>query len=219
MLPFCSNGGCGVDVAFGVAVPDAVAVGVAPAWSEVSSDPLPLTTKITIATTAIAAAMPRKLRRWFLLMACQARESIRIDQRREPDGSPHRERALGTLGSGAFEGAYSFQSRFGEGENGTNPEELIGAAHAGCFTMALSLLLGQGGNEPESLRTQARVTLRNLEDTGPTITKITLTTTGRVPGIDQDAFQKAAEAAKETCVVSRALAGVEEIVLEATLDG
>ena len=122
------------------------------------------------------------------------------------------------LGSGAFEGAYSFQSRFGEGDNGTNPEELIAAAHAGCFTMALSLVLGQGGNEPESLRTQARVTLRNLEDTGPTITKITLQTTGRVPGIDQDAFQKAAELAKESCVVSRALAGVDEIALEATLE-
>jgi osmotically inducible protein OsmC len=84
--------------------------------------------------------------------------------------------------------------------------------------MALSLVLGQDGNEPESLRTQARVTLRNLEDTGPTITKISLSTTGRVPGIDQEAFQKAAETAKESCVISRALAGVEEITLEATLE-
>jgi osmotically inducible protein OsmC len=121
------------------------------------------------------------------------------------------------LGSGAFDGAYSFQSRFGEGENGTNPEELIAAAHAGCFTMALSLVLGEGGNDPESLQTNARVSLRNLPDTGPTITKVALTTTGRVPGIDQAAFEKAAETAKRTCVVSRALAGVEEMTVEAKL--
>ena len=123
-----------------------------------------------------------------------------------------------SLGSGAFEGGCSFQSRFGEGENGTNPEELIAAAHAGCFTMALSLILGEAGNTPESLQTQARVTLRNLEDTGPTITKIALTTRGRVPGIDDDAFKQAADKAKETCVVSRALAGVDELSVEASLE-
>ena len=134
------------------------------------------------------------------------------------EGSINEGRGQMSLGSGAFEGNYSFQSRFGEGENGTNPEELIAAAHAGCFTMALSLVLGQGGNEPESLRTQAKVTLRNLEDTGPTITKIALTTRGRVPGIDAEAFEKAATAAKDSCVVSRALAGVEEITLDASLD-
>jgi lipoyl-dependent peroxiredoxin len=124
-----------------------------------------------------------------------------------------------SLGSGAFEGAYSFKSRFEEGENGTNPEELVAAAHAGCFTMAMSLILGEGGNAPESIDTQARVSLRNLPDTGPTITKITLTTRGRVPGIDQAAFERAAAMAKETCVISRALAGVGEITLEATLEG
>ncbi len=134
------------------------------------------------------------------------------------EGSINEGRGQMSLGSGAFEGNYSFQSRFGEGENGTNPEELIAAAHAGCFTMALSLVLGEGGNEPESLQTQAKVSLRNLEDTGPTITKIALTTRGRVPGIDQEAFEKAATTAKETCVVSRALAGVEEITLDATLE-
>jgi osmotically inducible protein OsmC len=134
------------------------------------------------------------------------------------EGSINEGRGQMSLGSGAFEGNYSFQSRFGEGENGTNPEELIAAAHAGCFTMALSLVLGEGGNEPESLQTQAKVSLRNLEDTGPTITKIALTTRGRVPGIEQEAFEKAATTAKETCVVSRALAGVEEITLEATLE-
>jgi len=123
-----------------------------------------------------------------------------------------------SLGSGAFEGAYSFQSRFGDQDAGTNPEELIAAAHAGCFTMALTLVLGQGGHDPESLNTQARVSLRNLEDTGPTITKVTLQTTGRVPGITQEEFQKAAETAKDTCVVSRALAGVPEFALEANLE-
>ena len=134
------------------------------------------------------------------------------------EGSINEGRGQMALGSGAFEGAYSFQSRFGEGENGTNPEELIAAAHAGCFTMALSLILGQGGNEPESLQTQAKVTLRNLEDTGPTITKIALSTRGRVPGIDEDAFRQAADQAKESCVVSRALAGVDEMTVEATLE-
>ena len=121
------------------------------------------------------------------------------------------------MGSGAYEGPYSFQSRFEEGD-GTNPEELIAAAHAGCFSMALSLVLGSGGNEPESIQTQAKVTLRNLEDTGPTITKIALTTRARVPGLDDEAFQKAATAAKDSCVVARALAGVEEITLDASLD-
>jgi lipoyl-dependent peroxiredoxin len=122
-----------------------------------------------------------------------------------------------SLGSGAFEGAYSFQSRFGEGETGTNPEELIAAAHAGCFTMALALVLEQGGNAPDSLQTQARASLRNIEGV-PTITKMTLTTRGKVPGIDDAAFREAAEKAKDTCVVSRALAGVDEFALEATLE-
>jgi osmotically inducible protein OsmC len=121
------------------------------------------------------------------------------------------------LGSGAFSGQYSFDSRFGEGENGTNPEELIAAAHAGCFTMALSLALGEGGNEPESLETSAKVGLRNVDGL-PTITKVDLAVTGRVPGIDAEAFEKAAQAAKEGCVVSRALAGVPEINVTATLE-
>jgi osmotically inducible protein OsmC len=123
-----------------------------------------------------------------------------------------------SLGSGAFEGNYSFQSRFEEGENGTNPEELIAAAHAGCFSMALSLALTESGHEPESIQTQAKVSMRNL-DAGPTITKIALTTRARVPGLDEQAFQEAANAAKEGCVVSRALAGVEEMTLDATLEG
>jgi lipoyl-dependent peroxiredoxin len=134
------------------------------------------------------------------------------------EGSTQDGRGEMSLGSGAFQGAYSFDSRFGEAESGTNPEELMAAAHAGCFTMALSLILTQAGKVPDSLQTSARVSLRNLEDTGPTITKITLKTTGKVPGIDQDAFQKAAEQAKESCLVSRALAGVKEMPLEATLE-
>jgi osmotically inducible protein OsmC len=119
------------------------------------------------------------------------------------------------LGSGAYEGEYSFKTRF-EGTGGTNPEELIAAAHAGCFTMMLSGVLGNGGHEPESLETDARVSLRQTDE-GPSITKITLQTRGRVPGIDAAAFQQAAEEAKDTCLISRALAAVPEIVLEAEL--
>jgi len=133
------------------------------------------------------------------------------------EGSVREGRGQMSVGSGAFEGAYSFTSRFDEGENGTNPEELVAAAHAGCFSMALSLVLGEGGNEPESIQTQAKVSLRNL-DAGPTITKVALTTRARVPGLEDAAFQKAAEAAKENRVISRALAGVEEITLEASLE-
>jgi lipoyl-dependent peroxiredoxin len=122
-----------------------------------------------------------------------------------------------SLGSGAFEGNYSFQSRFGEGDTGTNPEELLAAAHAGCFTMALSLALGDGGNVPESIETQAKVSMRQIDGL-PTITKVALTTRARVSGMDDDAFQKVANAAKEGCIVSRALAGVEEITLDAALE-
>jgi osmotically inducible protein OsmC len=134
------------------------------------------------------------------------------------EGSVQEGRGRMSVGSGAFEGDYSFTSRFEEGENGTNPEELIAAAHAGCFSMALSLALGEGGHEPESIQTEAKVSMRNLDGT-PTITKIALSTRARVPGIDEDTFQKTANAAKEGCIVSRALAGVEEITLEATLEG
>jgi lipoyl-dependent peroxiredoxin len=133
------------------------------------------------------------------------------------EGSIQEGRGQMSLGSGAFEGNYSFKSRFEEGDNGTNPEELIAAAHAGCFSMALSLVLGEGGNEPESIQTQAKVSLRNV-DGNPTITKVALTTRARVPGLDDEGFQKAANAAKEGCVVSRALGGVEEITLDAALE-
>ena len=96
------------------------------------------------------------------------------------EGSLQDGRGQMSLGSGAFEGAYSFKSRFGDEDTGTNPEELVAAAHAGCFTMALSLVLTEAGSPPESLQTQAKVTLRNV-DGAPTITKIALTTRGRVP--------------------------------------
>jgi lipoyl-dependent peroxiredoxin len=133
------------------------------------------------------------------------------------EGSVQEGRGQMSLGSGAFEGNYSFKSRFEEGENGTNPEELIAAAHAGCFSMALSLVLGEGGNEPESIQTQAKVSLRNV-DGNPTITRVALTTRARVPGLDDEAFKKAANAAKDGCVVSRALGGVDEITLDAALE-
>ena len=118
------------------------------------------------------------------------------------------------LGSGAFEGAYSFASRFEEG-TGTNPEELIGAAHAGCFSMALSAALGGAGHDPESIETSALVHLEKT-DGGQAITRIELTTNATVPGIADDEFQKIAAEAKAGCPVSKALAGVE-ISLDASL--
>jgi osmotically inducible protein OsmC len=120
------------------------------------------------------------------------------------------------LGSGAFEGPYSFQSRFEDG-SGTNPEELIGAAHAGCFSMALSLVLTQAGNPPESIETGATVHLVK-DGEGFTINKIDLVTRARVPGVDAAAFQQAAEGAKANCPVSKALTG-PEITLDARLEG
>jgi lipoyl-dependent peroxiredoxin len=121
------------------------------------------------------------------------------------------------MASGAYEGPYSFQSRFEEGE-GTNPEELIAAAHAGCFSMALSLGLGQAGHEPESIETEATVAIDKVGD-GFAITHILLRTRATVPGIDPDEFQRQAEAAKDGCPVSQALGGVESVELEAELLG
>ncbi len=119
------------------------------------------------------------------------------------------------FGGGAFDGAYSFQSRFEEGE-GTNPEELIGAAHAGCFSMALAGELGRAGYEPTRVSTEARVSLVK-GDAGFSINRIQLVTEAEVPGISEEEFREKAEAAKAGCPVSRALAGGPEIVLEATL--
>lgn len=117
------------------------------------------------------------------------------------------------LGSGAFEGRYSFGSRFEEG-SGTNPEELIGAAHAACFSMAFASALEKAGYPPRRVTTTARVDLE-MKD-GPRISTITLDTEAEVPGIDAAEFQKQAEGAKQNCPVSRALAGVD-IRLEARL--
>jgi osmotically inducible protein OsmC len=121
------------------------------------------------------------------------------------------------VGDGVFEGSYSFSSRFEDGE-GTNPEELIAAAHASCFAMALSSALEKGGHPADSVKAEAGVQLRFV-DGAPTIAQIDLDVVGEVPGIDQDAFQATAEEAKAACPVSRALAGVPEINLTARLAG
>jgi len=120
------------------------------------------------------------------------------------------------LGSGAYEGKYSFGSRF-EQDPGTNPEELIAAAHAGCFSMALSGALGKAGFSPASISTTARASLE-ITDAGAAITKIALTTEANVPGIDDATFQEHAAGAKANCPVSKALAGTQ-ITLEASLVG
>ena len=109
----------------------------------------------------------------------------------------------------------SWAARAEEPGGKTSPEELIAAAHASCFSMAFSNGLAQAGHAPDELRTSATVTFQP----GEGITKIALAVEGKVPGIDADAFQEAAEAAKAGCPVSKALAGVPEITLSATLDG
>jgi osmotically inducible protein OsmC len=119
-----------------------------------------------------------------------------------------------SFGSGSFEGSYSFPSRFEEGE-GTNPEELLGAAHAGCFSMALSAALGRAGFSPESIQTVAEVHLEKLEE-GFTVVRIDLNTKAVVPDMDQTQFLDIAEGAKKNCPISRALA-VPVINLKATL--
>jgi osmotically inducible protein OsmC len=118
------------------------------------------------------------------------------------------------LGSGAFEGPYSFVSRFENGK-GTNPEELIGAAHAGCFSMALAAGLSRAGFTPTRIRTAAQVHLDKAGD-GFAITAIDLETEAEVPGLDASAFQRHAEDAKANCPVSKALAGTK-ISLKANL--
>ena len=124
-------------------------------------------------------------------------------------------------GSGTFtagdsiSGGYTFKSRFEDGP-GSNPEQLIATAHAACFSMAFANMLSGAGFPPESIRTDAAVTLR-MVDGAPTITKVALVTEGRVPGIDDAAFAEHAAAAKAGCPVSRALASVPEITLDASL--
>jgi lipoyl-dependent peroxiredoxin len=118
------------------------------------------------------------------------------------------------LGSGAFEGSYSFKSRMEDGP-GTNPEELIGAAHAGCFSMAFANGLTQAGHRPQEIRTKASVHF-DKGDQGFAITRIDLATEGDVPGIDEATFKRLAEEAKKNCPVSKALAATP-ITLQATL--
>jgi osmotically inducible protein OsmC len=123
----------------------------------------------------------------------------------------------GTLkvGEKSYEGPYTFKSRFEEGE-GTNPEELIGAAQAACYSMQLSAMLAGDGHTPDSVDTTAKVDLHMVDEV-PTITKIAISTEGKVPGIDARTFDDYAKKAKEACLVSRALAGVNEITLSSKL--
>jgi osmotically inducible protein OsmC len=119
------------------------------------------------------------------------------------------------LPSGAYEGPYTFGSRFEEA-TGSNPEELIAAAHAGCFSMFLSAVLGRAGITATRIATTAKVHI-DRGDSGFSITKIELSTEGEVPGIDQATFQEHADNAKANCPVSRALAAVPEVTLTAKL--
>ena len=112
------------------------------------------------------------------------------------------------VGSGAFEGPYSFKSRFEEGEAATNPEELLGAAHAGCFTMALTAQLSRAGIKPKRIHTEARVKLEKVGEAF-TITQIELETEAEIPDVDDAAFQKYALDAKQNCPLSKALAATE----------
>ncbi|WP_038037340.1 OsmC family protein [Thermorudis peleae] len=118
-------------------------------------------------------------------------------------------------GSRAFSVPFSFGTRFGN-DPGTNPEELIGAAHAGCFSMALAFALTQAGHTPERIQTTAQVQIDQVEG-GFRITRIALETEGKVPGIDEATFQRFAEQAKNGCPVSQALRGVSEVTLNARL--
>jgi osmotically inducible protein OsmC len=120
-----------------------------------------------------------------------------------------------SFGSGAFEGPFTLRSRIEDVERATNPEELIAAAEAGCFTMSLANLLSDAGHPPKDLQTTAAVQLEQL-DSGFSITRIELHTTGDVPGVDPGEFAELAEQAKATCPVSRVLSGTQ-ITLEASL--
>jgi osmotically inducible protein OsmC len=121
----------------------------------------------------------------------------------------------GVIHTGLGEGSYTFKSRFEEGP-GTNPEELIAAAHAGCFSMAFANKLAQAGFTPDSVETTANVHLEKT-DAGMTVTRIDLVTDATVPGIDKDQFDEIAQDAKATCPISRLLSPGAEITLNATL--
>lgn len=121
-----------------------------------------------------------------------------------------------SLGSGAYEGDFTLRARVEDVDHGTNPEELIAAAEAGCFTMSLANLLSEAGTPPRDLRTTARVRLEQ-KDEGFRITRIAIKTVGDVPGVADDRFKSLAQRAKESCPVSLALAGTE-ISLEASIE-
>lgn len=124
---------------------------------------------------------------------------------------------ISTPQSGLFaEQNFSFKTRFGD-EKGTNPEELLAAAHAGCFSMALSAVLGKAGLVPDNISTRAEVTMEPGMDPGPTVTGVNLVVSANVPGIDAAAFEQIAQQAKAGCVISRALA--VPVTLQATLEG
>jgi osmotically inducible protein OsmC len=125
--------------------------------------------------------------------------------------------SMSTPQSGLFaDQNYSFKTRFGD-EKGTNPEELLAAAHAGCFSMALSAVLGKSGFTPDRIDTRAEVTMEPGMDPGPTVTGVNLVVEGSVPGINAEQFQQIAESAKAGCVISRALS--VPVTLSATLKG
>jgi lipoyl-dependent peroxiredoxin len=128
-----------------------------------------------------------------------------------PSGAGTFEGASGQLG-----GSYSFESRFTD-QGGTNPEELVAAAQAACYSMQFAHMLAQAGTKADSIKTDAKVQILKVGE-GFGITKIDLVTVGRVPGIDDAAFQSTAQAAKEACLISQALAAVPEITLNATLE-
>jgi osmotically inducible protein OsmC len=121
------------------------------------------------------------------------------------------------LGSGAFSGQYSFQSRFEEGA-GTNPEELIAAAQAGCYSMQLAAMLAEAGHTPEAVTTTADVHLTPKDGGGFEISRIDLRSRGSVPGISPGDFDRIAAEAKQACLISAALASVPEITLDARLE-
>jgi osmotically inducible protein OsmC len=123
----------------------------------------------------------------------------------------------GHITFGTFDGAFTFKSRFEDGEEGTNPEQLIGAALAGCFSMQFNAFLFNDGIEAESVATTAQVTVRPVDGT-PTITTIALTTTVTAPGADEDKVRELGDQAKAKCPVSRALGSVEEITLDLSIN-
>lgn len=125
--------------------------------------------------------------------------------------------SMSTPQSGLFaDQNYSFKTRFGD-EKGTNPEELLAAAHAGCFSMALSAVMGKAGVTPDRIQTRAEVTMEPGMDPGPTITGVHLIVSAKVPGVDEEQFRQFAETAKAGCVISRALS--VPVTLAATLQG